>query len=125
MPRLRSSTLHHAVVPVDLTRPASILQQLSVAGFKQGQPTVWLAEDLVYFLEPSAAKELFQVSWHWLRLLHLLAPWPKRHGDVLRGCNSCALYQAISRCWGMRTPVAAAVCASNYCELHAVDHMQW
>lgn len=51
---------HSTTVMTDLNQP-DWEQQLLAAGFNQARPTVWVAEGLVYYLQPEAAKELLQV----------------------------------------------------------------
>jgi O-methyltransferase involved in polyketide biosynthesis len=57
-PRLTAAT--RTTVTTDLNRPGWD-QQLLAAGFNPARPTVWVAEGLVYYLQPEAAKELLQV----------------------------------------------------------------
>jgi O-methyltransferase involved in polyketide biosynthesis len=57
-PRLNAAS--RTTLVTDLNQPGWD-QQLLAAGFNTARPTVWVAEGLVYYLQPEAAKELLKV----------------------------------------------------------------
>lgn len=57
-PRLTAAT--RTTLVTDLNQPGWD-QQLLAAGFDPARPTVWVAEGLLYYLQPEAAQELLRV----------------------------------------------------------------
>ena len=62
-----------AGVPLDL-QEAGWTEKLKAMGFKPSEPTVWVLEGLLYYLEPESVPAMLQASFPWNGALAIVYP---------------------------------------------------